>query len=119
MNKPNPRTQSTKRPIKDWAALITIACLILIAISIVFGPISSKLKSVTPQNDQYSAKLERISNSYNTCIERADSGLPSPTSRVNDPMEGTFLSKENIAMNDREDCARTYNAQMRVLKNSQ
>lgn len=108
----------SRQPKKDWAAVTIITCLILVAIGVVFGPVSSRFGSVAPpQDDQYADGLERISNSYKKCLERADSELPSPGSKVRDPMEGTALSEENLAVNAREDCTRSYNTQMRVLRN--
>lgn len=106
-----------KRSKKDWAALIITACLILLVIGILFEPVSSKLNgSSAPQDQQYSAKLERVSNNYKACIEEADSNIPPSSSSTYDP---AYSSKTSRAADDREDCTRTYNTQMRVLKNSQ
>lgn len=106
-----------KRSKKDWAALIITACLILLVIAILFEPVSNKLNgSSISQDQQYSAKLERISNDYKTCIEQADSNIPPSGSSAYDK---TYSSKESSAAADREDCTWTYNTQIRILKNNQ
>lgn len=117
MKSPTQNVNTHKRSKKDWAALIIIACLILLAASIILGPTQSR-QMFELQDDHYAERLEAISNNYQRCIERADSGLPSATSRVSDPMEGTAYSKERLAAGDRDDCMRTYRTQMRVLKSS-
>lgn len=102
-----------KRSKKDWAALIITACLILLVIGVLFEPVSSKLRSNSVSRDQqYSVKLERISNDYKACIEQADSNLPPSGHSTYDS------AYESRAATDREDCTWTYNTQMRILKHS-
>lgn len=95
--------------LKDY---VIIMGLLIILFLILFEPVSTRLNtglSNSKTNNQSSS--EQISNKYQRCIEEADSSLGGY-----DRMAGTSLSKENIAARDREQCSRTYNLEMRVLK---
>lgn len=62
----------------------------------------------------YAEELKSLGAKYQKCLERADSELDSS---VKDPMDGTSLSRENIAQTDRDTCSRQYENQKRILKN--
>ena len=98
-----------KLSIKDY---VIIAGLFVILALILFDPISTGVRTSMPSGKaDIHDSSERITNKYQRCVERADSSLGGY-----DRMEGTSLSKENLAAQDREQCKRTYNLEMRVLK---
>lgn len=93
--------------------------LIVLAVVIVFGPTTPKnINFDSSSSDIFREKSNRIGSEYQRCLEKADAGLHSVNSRIQDKMAGTQFSEENLAQDARERCTRSYNTKMRVLNNS-
>lgn len=98
---------------KNWGVAAIVIAFILIAGWVMLGPTASKNSSDFSTESQYSSELKRITDKFSRCIANTELA----PSRQTDPMEGTNLSRENIAQSTRDDCQRQYDTQKRILEN--